>query len=85
MFIKTFNEFETRLKFEKRLKYGWFHLKSYALLQDLSRRSIETGFLADLRRGSNLLNSDSVRRTQILPGILELLFAAICVLKDVYF
>ena len=39
-----FKEFEPRLKFETRLKYGWFHLKSYSIFQDLSRRSIETGF-----------------------------------------
>jgi len=31
-------------EFEPRLKYGWFHLKLYSILQDLSRRSIETGF-----------------------------------------
>ena len=30
-----------------------------SLFQDLSRRSIETGFLADLKRDSNSLNSDS--------------------------
>ena len=34
-------EFE---EFEPRLKYGWFHLKFYLIFQDLSRRSIETGF-----------------------------------------
>ena len=38
-----FKEFEPRLKFEKWLKYGWFHLKLYSMFQDLSRRSIETG------------------------------------------
>ena len=31
-------------EFEPRLKYGWFHLKLYSIFQDLSRRSIETGF-----------------------------------------
>jgi len=31
-------------EFEPRLKYGWFHLKSYSMFHDLSRRSIETGF-----------------------------------------
>ena len=47
-------------EFESRLKYGCFHLKLYCLIfQDLSRRSIETGFLGDLRRGSNSLNSDT--------------------------
>ena len=39
-----FKEFEQWLKFETRLKYGWFHLKLYSMFQDLSRRSIETGF-----------------------------------------
>ena len=28
----------------KEFKYGWFHLKLYSIFQDLSRRSIETGF-----------------------------------------
>ena len=37
-------EFEPGLKFETRLKYGWFHLKSRSMFQDLTRRSIETGF-----------------------------------------
>ena len=37
-------KFEPRLKFKPRLKYGWFHLKLYSIFQDLSRRSIETGF-----------------------------------------
>ena len=39
-----FKEIEQWLKFETRLKYGWFHLKLYSMFQDLSRRSIETGF-----------------------------------------
>ena len=38
-------KFVPRLKFKPRLKYGWFHLKLYSIFQDLSRRSIETGFL----------------------------------------
>ena len=37
-------EFEPRLKFVPRVKYGWYHLKLYSMFQDLSRRSIETGF-----------------------------------------
>ena len=37
-------EFEPRLKFETRFKYSWFHRKMYSMFQDLSRRSIETGF-----------------------------------------
>ena len=37
-------EFEPQLKFKTRLKYGWFHLKLYSMFQDLSRRSIESGF-----------------------------------------
>jgi len=39
-----FKEFEQRLKFKPRLKYGWFHIKLYSMFQDLSQRSIETGF-----------------------------------------
>ena len=39
-----FKEFEPKLKIETRLIYGWFHLKLYSMFQDLSRRSIETGF-----------------------------------------
>ena len=31
-------------EFEPQLKYGWFHLKLYAMFQDLGQRSIETGF-----------------------------------------
>ena len=46
-------------EFKPRLKYGWFHFKMYSMFQNLSRRSIETGFFADLRRGSNSLNSDT--------------------------
>ena len=42
--FKEFKEIEPRVKFETRLKYGWFHLKLYPMFQDLSRRSIETGF-----------------------------------------
>ena len=29
-----FKEFESRLKFKQRLKYGWFHLKLYLIFQD---------------------------------------------------
>ena len=39
-----FKEFETRLKFKPRLKYGWDHLKFNAIFRDLSSSSIETGF-----------------------------------------
>ena len=40
-----FNISEAEFKeFEPRLKYGWFHLNSYSMFQDLSRRFIETGF-----------------------------------------
>ena len=39
-----FYEFEPRLKFETRFKYGWFHLKLYSMFQDLSWRSTKTGF-----------------------------------------
>jgi len=38
---KSEAEFE---EFEPRLKYSWFHLKSYSLLQNLSRSLTETGF-----------------------------------------
>ena len=33
-----FKEFQQRLKFESRLKYGWFRLKLYSMFQDFSRR-----------------------------------------------
>ena len=56
--IREFKEFEPRLYFKPRLKYGWFHLKLYLIFQDLSQRSIENRFLEDLRRGLNSLNSD---------------------------
>ena len=39
-----FKEFEPRVKFKPRLKYGWFHLKLHYIFQTLNRRSIETGF-----------------------------------------
>ena len=45
--ITTVQSTEAELKeFEQRprLKYGWFHLKSCSMFQDLSRRLIETGF-----------------------------------------
>jgi len=39
------NKAEAEFKeFKPRLKYGWFHLKLYSIFQDLSRRSMETGF-----------------------------------------
>ena len=43
-----FKGFEPRLKFEKRLEYGWFQAGTQL-----------KPFLANLRRGSNLLNSNS--------------------------
>ena len=49
-----FQEFESRLIFATRLKYGWFDLKLYSMFQDLNR------FKADLSHGSNSLNSASV-------------------------
>ena len=52
-FSNEIEGFERWLKFETQLKYGWFHLKLYSMLQDLSLRSIETDFLVDLRRSSN--------------------------------
>ena len=62
----VFKEFEPRLKFKPGLKYGWFHLRSYSIFQYLSRRSFETGFFVDLRRGLNSLNSDTKVRTFVL-------------------
>ena len=38
--VAEFKEFERRFKFKPRLKYGWFHLNLYQMLQDLSRRLI---------------------------------------------
>ena len=52
-----FKEFQPWLKFEMRIKYGWFHSKFYSMFQDLSRRSILNRFLADLNHSSNSLNS----------------------------
>jgi len=40
----SFRWVEQFKEFEPGLKYGWFHLKLYYIFQDLSRRSIETGF-----------------------------------------
>ena len=40
------------------------HLNLYSIFQDSSQRLIETGFWADLRRGSNALNSDLGRICQ---------------------
>ena len=39
-----FKEFEPQLKFKPRPKFGWFYLELYSIFQDLSRRSIKTGF-----------------------------------------
>ena len=39
-----FKEFEPMLKFKSLLKYGWFQLKLYSMLQDLSWRSNKTSF-----------------------------------------
>ena len=36
-FEAEFKEFEPRLIFKPRLKYGWFYLKLYSIFQDLSR------------------------------------------------
>jgi len=35
-----FKEFERRFKFKPGFKYGWIHLKSYKMFQDLNRRLI---------------------------------------------
>jgi len=39
-----FKEFEPRLRFETRLKHGWFHLKLYSVFRDFSWSLIGTGF-----------------------------------------
>ena len=39
-----FKEFEPRLKFKPRLKYGLFHLKLYLIFQVLSRRQLKPVF-----------------------------------------
>ena len=36
--VAEFKEFERRVKFKPRFKYGWFHLKLYQMFQDLIRR-----------------------------------------------
>ena len=41
---EEFKEFEPQLKFKPRPKFGWFYLELYSIFQDLSRRSIKTGF-----------------------------------------
>ena len=38
--VAEFKEFERRIKFKPRFKYGWFHFKLYQMFQDLSRRLI---------------------------------------------
>ena len=43
--FNQFNRSEAEFKeFKPRLKYGWFHLKLYSIFQELSWRSVETGF-----------------------------------------
>ena len=56
-----FKEFEPRLKFKPRLKYGWFHLNCIKFLR-FKPALTWNRFLEDLSRGSNSLNSDSVLR-----------------------
>ena len=46
-----FKELEPRLKFKPLVKYYWFHLKLYSMLQDLSGRSIATGFFCGFKTG----------------------------------
>ena len=38
--VAEFKEFERRFKFKPRFKYGWFHLKLYQMLRDLSLRLV---------------------------------------------
>ena len=49
-----FKEFEPRLKFESRLKLGWFHLKLYSAFPDLSRCLIGTDFWRFFKFGLGL-------------------------------
>ena len=58
-----FKKFEPRLKFKAWLKYGWFYLKSYIYTVSRFMPALNWNrFLADLRRGSNSLNSDTGRK-----------------------
>ena len=54
-----FQEFEPRLKFKTRLKYGWFHFKLYSNVSRFRPALNWNRVLTDFRRGSNLLNSES--------------------------
>lgn len=42
--VVELKEFELRLKFETRLKHGWFSLKLHSVFRYLSRRLIKIGF-----------------------------------------
>ena len=55
-----FKEFEPRL-------FWWFPLNLFQIFQEISRRSIETGFWGNLRRGLNSLNSDTVDLEIVYP------------------
>ena len=56
-----FKEFEPRLKFKLRLKYGWFQLKFYSIFPKILNQ-----FLADLSHGSNSLNSDTRHSLEVI-------------------
>ena len=61
------------LKFETQLKYGWFHLKLYSMFQDLSRRSIETGFwwIYDAAQIHYIPNTDNVNLEKSTAHLIE--------------
>ena len=71
-----FKEPEAEFKeFEPRLKYGWFHLKLYSMFQDLSLRSIETGFwrIYDAAQIPYIPNTDSVSLEKNTARLTEIL------------
>ena len=59
--MAKFKEFERRIKFKPRLKFGWFHLKLYQMFYKTFDSRFKPALnlnrvLADLNRGSNSLN-----------------------------
>ena len=71
-----FKEFNPRLKFMPRLKYGWFQSLPLKIVFNFSRFKPALNwnrFLTDLSRGSNSLNSDTVSLTWLeLPKCLAM-------------
>ena len=71
-------EVEPRLKFKPRLNYGWFHsIKNVFNLLSFKQSLNWNRFLADLRRGSSSLNSDTEEM------ILRIGFSQYLPLKDI--